>query len=220
MHIIKAANQYLFIVQGINIPMLKKIQGILHAKEGLDEVKQDLASVRSSIGKDIGEMKLLLAELSGAWEAAYKALQGHADTSLKVQQDLATGLRTVQELKESFESELNELRMLKSRMHKTLLEDLKGEFKDEIASVRTSLVLESGSLNQLRAEVLSMGTQINAIKPEITKFTEISQHIKKADFDLNKYALRLDEANRDKLELLRKIDTLQKLISKERRLRS
>src|SRR3989344_4844915 len=182
----------------VTIPMLKKIQGMLHAKEGIDEVKQELASVKGNFGKDVEEMKLRLSELSAAWEAAYKAQQGHTDTSMKAQQELIDGLKSVRELNELFESELNDLRMVKSRMHKALLEDLKEELRDE---------------------VLSMAGQIRMIKPELAKFTELSQHIKKADFDLNKYALRLDEANRDKLELLRKIDTLQKLISKERRLR-
>jgi len=204
----------------VTIPMLKKIQGMLHAKEGIDEVKQELASVKGNFGKDVEEMKLRLSELSAAWEAAYKAQQGHTDTSMKAQQELIDGLKSVRELNELFESELNDLRMVKSRMHKALLEDLKEEFREEIAAVKASLVMEAGSLHQLRDEVLSMAGQIRMIKPELAKFTELSQHIKKADFDLNKYALRLDEANRDKLELLRKIDTLQKLISKERRLRS
>ena len=41
--------------------------------------------------------------------------------------------------------------------------------------------------------------------------------IKKEDFELTKYARHLMEADKEKLELMRKIDTLERLVSKIRR---
>ena len=51
----------------------------------------------------------------------------------------------------------------------------------------------------------------------MNKFTEISRNIKQGDFELTKYANKLLEADKEKLELMRKIDTLERLISKMRR---
>ena len=52
---------------------------------------------------------------------------------------------------------------------------------------------------------------------EIGKFVEISKNIRKEDFELTKFARHLLEMDREKLELMRKIDTMERLVSKIRR---
>ena len=42
-------------------------------------------------------------------------------------------------------------------------------------------------------------------------------HIKKEDFELTKFARNLAEMDKEKLDLMRKIDTLERLVSKIRR---
>lgn len=46
---------------------------------------------------------------------------------------------------------------------------------------------------------------------------EITKDIKKEDFELTKFINKVNEENREKLELMKKIDTLERLIGRMRR---
>jgi len=63
----------------------------------------------------------------------------------------------------------------------------------------------------------SMVAQIKNISTEINKFSDISKNIKKEDYELTKFANQLLDLDKEKLELMRKIDTLERLIAKQRR---
>ena len=60
-------------------------------------------------------------------------------------------------------------------------------------------------------------SRLNLATEEINKFIEISRSIKEEDFELTKFARHLMDMDREKLELMRKIDTLERLVSKIRR---
>jgi len=62
-----------------------------------------------------------------------------------------------------------------------------------------------------------IGNKVNNLSSEIEKFTDISKNIRKEDFELTKFARQVLETDREKLELMRRIDTLERLISKTRR---
>ena len=52
---------------------------------------------------------------------------------------------------------------------------------------------------------------------ELSKFLDISRNIKKEDFELVRHSRNLAEMGREKLELMRKIDNLERMLSKMRR---
>ncbi|MBW3014196.1 hypothetical protein KY335_03045 [Candidatus Woesearchaeota archaeon] len=49
------------------------------------------------------------------------------------------------------------------------------------------------------------------------KLNEISNEIKKADFELSKHFQNIEKADSEKIRLVREIDKLQSLIARERR---
>ena len=52
---------------------------------------------------------------------------------------------------------------------------------------------------------------------EINKFLAISRNIKEKDFEMTHFARQLREGDREKLELMRKVDTMERLVSRMRR---
>jgi len=51
----------------------------------------------------------------------------------------------------------------------------------------------------------------------LNNIAEIGRRIKKEDFELSRYANEIWRADKEKLELMRKIDTLERLIAQIRR---
>ena len=82
---------------------------------------------------------------------------------------------------------------------------------------REALKKDAEDYNELRKKVAEILSRLNLTSEEINKFIEIGKSIKKEDFELTKFARNLMEMDREKLELMRKIDTLERLVSKIRR---
>ena len=76
---------------------------------------------------------------------------------------------------------------------------------------------DSDNYNELKENINKITEKVNNLSEEINKFTEISRNIKKEDFELTRFAHQLIEMDKEKLELMQKIDTLERLVSKMRR---
>ena len=98
-------------------------------------------------------------------------------------------------------------------MEQHMLEKTDNELKQQLERIKTDV----NSYNELKRELTIINNTITKLDAEIKKFTEISQHIKAKDFELEKYSRELSKRDNEKLELMKKIDTLERLLGKERR---
>ena len=123
----------------------------------------------------------------------------------------------IKEIKEELRNEINDFKLIKSRMEKKLVESFEREIKDELMPrfERLSGVVKNFGKMDSKAE--SVTARFDAINDEISKFIDISKRIKKEDFELVRFANQLKTMDTEKLELMRKIDSLERLVSKMRR---
>jgi len=126
-------------------------------------------------------------------------------------------LNIISESKESLKKEVYDFRLLKAQTQKNILEKFEQELSKELKVYSEKLKNDLTEYNKLKEQTSFILAQIKNLSGEINKFTEVSQNIKKEDFELTKHAAKLQEADKEKLELMRKIDTLERLISKMRR---
>ena len=97
------------------------------------------------------------------------------------------------------------------------MEKFEEELQKDLQVNRESLKKDAEDYSELRKRVAEILSRLNMTSGEINKFLEISRSIRKEDFELTKFARHLLETDREKLELMRKIDTLERLVSKIRR---
>ena len=172
----------------------------------IDEINSNVKSHSdnvSSMKKEIDELKKQLSEINSGKDAFLSNLDEN-NAELK-------------EMKESLRKEIHEFSLLKSQLHRKIIDKFEEELKSELKVCSESLKSEIGTYNEIKERMNSMLVKINALGGEINKFNEISRSIKKEDFELTKFAKQLLEMDREKLELMRKIDTLERLIAKMRR---
>ena len=142
------------------------------------------------------------------------------DTNINQQEFLKNfkeNLNVIKNLREDFGKELVEFKLLKGQLQRKILDKFEEELQKDLEVNREALKKDTQDYNELRKKVAEILSRLNMTSEEINKFIEISKSIKKEDFELTKFARNLMEMDREKLELMRKIDTLERLVSKIRR---
>ena len=97
------------------------------------------------------------------------------------------------------------------------MKKLEEEISNEMTTHFERLKTDASQYNELKKDVLNISNTTQKLTDEINKFLTISQEIKKGDFELSKFANNLLVMDKEKLDLMRKIDTLERLVSKIRR---
>lgn len=171
----------------------------------------------SEINSKINDSNAKISELNGNFSEFKKNF-----SEIKVSQDellknLKDNIDTIRILREDFEKELYEFNLMKSQTQKKILDKFEQELQKDLELGREALKKDVEDYGELRKRMGDMALKLNSANDGILKFIEISRSIRKEDFELTKFARQLFDADREKLEMMRKIDTLERLVSKLRR---
>lgn len=186
--------------------MLQKIKDLMKTKEEIDE-----------INKNIIENSKIVVDLRNELEALKKELTEIRANQNEFLKSFKENLFVIKNLREDFGKELYEFKLLKAQLQRKILDKFEQELQKDLELNREYLKKDIEDYNGLRKKINEVLSRLNLTNEEISKFTEISKNIKKEDFELTKFARHLVEMDREKLELMRKIDTLERLVSKIRR---
>jgi chromosome segregation ATPase len=185
--------------------MLQKIKELMHVKELIDDIsnKTNLYSQTINILKN--DISALKNDISGL-----KSLQDGLLTTLR------TDLKEIDEVKESLKKELYEFNLLKSHLQNKILEKFERELEKELRINLEKLRTEHKEYDDAKKQLETVIKKTSEISSLLNNIAEIGKNIKKEDFELTKYANQIWNADKEKLELMKKIDTLERLIAKMR----
>ncbi|MBI3035061.1 hypothetical protein HYY71_01955 [Candidatus Woesearchaeota archaeon] len=186
--------------------MLQKIKDLMKTKEEID-----------LINKNIEENSRIVSDLKAELEALRKELTENKKLQDEFLKNFKENLGVIKNLREDFGKELVEFKLLKAQLQRKILDKFEEELQKDLEVNREALKKDTDDYNELRKKVSEILARMNMTTEEINKFIEISKNIKKEDFELTRFARHLIEMDREKLELMRKIDTLERLVSKIRR---
>ncbi len=186
--------------------MLQKIKDLMKTKEDIDK-----------INFNIGENNKLISDLKIQLESLKSELVDTKKDQKEFLHNFKENLFVIRNLKDDFGKELYEFKLLKGQLQRKILEKFEEELQKDLEVNREALKKDIDYYSELRLNVSEILSRINLTSEEISKFLEISRSIKKEDFEMTKFARQLIEMDREKLELMRKIDTLERLVSKIRR---
>ena len=132
-------------------------------------------------------------------------------------QEFSGHLEKIKAARESFESELKDVKNLKRAIEVNLLNEIKSSLNEKFSEALHRLNTYIGNYQELDAKSAAIKQQLSSLESEIKKFQNISSSIKEKDFALENFAKQLLSLDQEKLALMRKIDTLERLISQQRR---
>ena len=186
--------------------MITKIKELMDVKGNLEELNKSVSGNNKTISElkdELNELKNELSEIKGNQKEFLTAFKDD--------------LGVIHNLRDDFGRELFEFKLLKGQLQRKILDKFEEELQKDLQLNRESLRKDTEDYNELRKKAAEMLSKMNLTSEEISKFLEISRNIKKEDFELTKFARHLIEMDREKLELMRKIDNMERLVSKIRR---
>ena len=186
--------------------MLQKITDLMKTKEGIDEINKNIGEnirIISDLKTEFGDLKKELGEIKVNQQEFLK--------------NFKENIFVIKNLREDFGKEVYEFKLLKAQLQRKILEKFEEELQKDLEVNREALKKDTEDYNELRKRAAEILSRLNLTSEEINKFIEVGKSIKKEDFELTKFARHLIENDKEKLELMRKIDTLERLVSKIRR---
>lgn len=190
--------------------MIKKIKELMEAKEAVDKLS-------SGVENNIMVVNELTKEISELKESFSNVKRQINKDSIELADSLKDKIETINSLKESLQNEVSNFKVFLNNQKKGMLEDLTKEFREEILNHTDSLKGDISSYNELKQQVSNVLSQTTTLTEEIQKLKEISKNIRKEDFELTNFVNKVTEMDKEKLRLMKEIDTLQRLIAKSRR---
>lgn len=179
-------------VKGLIDENIKKIE---EEKEVVTELKKETVTLKEEIGKVSGSIFNI------------------DRTQQEFLEKLNNNIESINQSRAEFDKEIRDFKLQKTNMERNMFERSDTELTKHIERVKTDV----NSYNELKREVTAIKDTITRLRSEIEKFTGISKNIKAKDFELEKYAKELSKRDNEKLDLMRKIESLERLIGRERR---
>lgn len=186
--------------------MFDRIKDLMKVQQQIDDIKAKTEANTKAMEEFSAEMRKLDKHLVDVKESQDKSIEG-------MQQNLTTFTN----LREDLGKEIYDFRLLKSHLQKKILDKFEEEVSKELKVNVETLRKDISDYEDMKTTVRDLLRRMELSKQELDKWLEISQNIKKEDFELHKFARQLQQADQEKLELMRKIDHLERLVSKMRR---
>lgn len=186
--------------------MIQKIKELLQIKDNISELNSKFDETKIAVTGFTDSINSLKQEIDGLKNSQNKLVEKFNEDS-----DI------IRETREEFRKEVNDFKIIKSRLENKLVESFEEEIKKELIPRFERLERNVRGFEELGDKVALIAKRVVDLSSELQKFCDISQSIKKEDFELTRYANNLKTMENEKLDLMRKIDSLERLVSKMRR---
>ena len=186
--------------------MIQKIKDLMKIKELIDEVNGKVNSHSEAVGSLKNEMVELNSQLGEVKDHQKEFL-----TNFKEDVDV------IKRVREDFEKEMYRFKGLKEKTQKNIMDKFEEELQKELKLQMESLKKDYGDYEEVKKGLSDVAVKLGSLNEEMTKFTNISSSIKEKDFVMEKFAKQLVDRDNEKLNLMKKVDTMERLISRMRR---
>ena len=186
--------------------MLDQIKALMQVKDHIDEIKRAAVQNRDSIislSQEITEFKEKFSEMQEAQQELLESLK--------------EGMKSLDESKEELKKEVYDFKVLKSDLQKQILKKFEEEVRGSLIKEFEKLKDDAAAYNELKDRVSRIAANTLEASQQMDKFIQVGKNIHAKDFEMEKFAKQLLEMDKEKLELMRKIDSLERLVARMRR---
>ena len=190
--------------------MLQKIKNLMQIREEIDKINEKLSNTTeaaNSLKNDINALKEQLNSYISKINEKNSEFFRNFDENINI----------IKNARDSFQKELFDFKLLKSQTQRKILGKFEEELQKELQLKLGNLNKDAEEYNELKGQIANISLKVNNLSEEISKFLSISKNIKERDFEMTHFARQLIDMDREKLELMRKIDTLERLVGRMRR---
>jgi chromosome segregation ATPase len=183
---------------------------------GAEDIEQIAAKIteHSTLLKEQNE---LIKQLKDNLQSMTKEVSEFREEHGILQQVFDKNLDHVKSIGADFQKEIADFKMLKARIEETMADRVSVNLNEKLTPHINRIKTDAQTYNTLKDELTQVTSNLNQLKEEIARLKDISSKIKASDFELKVYANELLKQDQNKLELMKRIEMLERMIASERR---
>lgn len=192
-------------------------------KKDFDTIKEELTSLKSLA---VSQQQIIDAQ-SQAFHALRSDLASRENTMMdrldllsniggEREQQVEARVAEFDRLNSKYSGALENLKLIRGGLAERLSEKIEKDFHSKIFEHTERLKTDAMRYDALKTNLSAVANTLSILTGEIDKFNRISQKLSEKDFELGSYIRHVDKQDRHKLELMREIDRLQRLVGRMR----
>lgn len=189
--------------------MIRNLKTFNNLYDEVEGVKSSLSELREEFSTIREDMKELKEFMKGFKEE----VSGHTE----VMDTLRACREEISQMKGELSNEIYDFKLLKGNLNTKILEKFDVEVRGALDTHLSKLQADADQFRKLKQDLSVTSDKVKEAAGELDKFNRIAQQIKEADFSLVRHAKKLEGMERDKLALMKKVDYLERMVSKARR---
>jgi len=186
--------------------MLKKIRGFYNLTEDIETL---------TIG--FKTFQQLMEQISRQFKTELEELKDIKNYQMGYLETYKRNLGDIEKLKKILEREVQDFQSLKLQTQKTILDKFERQLRMNFLKYNEELKIDKDKYEKIKEKVDATIQNIFMLNGEIGKFMEVSRKIKTADYDLTKFHTQIIREDKNKLELMQRIDQLERMLAKMKR---
>lgn len=192
--------------------MLSRIKELVSGNE-LKELSEQLRQAAAAV-KEQAEQIMVLHQLTEEAKSSISELKGSNNL---MAEEVKKSVAAAKQLQDELAKALAELKALSSHVQGSIKQKITEDLIELTKEVRARLEGAEKLKSEITATAAAVANELAKLKADVTKLSAVAEKIKAEDFELVKFSQQLAAADSEKLRLMSKIDTLERLISKMRR---
>ena len=189
--------------------MLSRIKEIVSGSEA-KELASQLALQLKQVAESVREQNELIGSLRKDTDSARASVAELAHEG-------KTAINSARELQEAIRADIAELKTLSSHLQGSIKQQMSDDMAELARQASAKLEGAEKLKHEVAAAAASVTNELNKLKSDLAKLSAVADKIKAEDFELTKFSSQVLAADKEKLQLMGRIDALERLIAKMRR---
>ncbi len=184
--------------------------------DALDEIKEKLneQSVQLENQKrETDELKLHVDKKFEHMKTSFMRIETRDSTYFK---EIDHQLNILTKLNERYGGSLENLKLIRTGLMDQISDKVEQDVNKQLSNMVERMDADVNRYNELKQNLAGLTNSLEMLKGEINKFNSISKNVKETDFELVKHQRNIESMDRHKLELMQKIEHLERLVGRMR----
>ncbi len=193
--------------------MISKIRNIVSIGKSLETLNKKVGSYETEVESLSSSMRSFKEEIS----ILRNDVKEVTSTQHEFLKSFREEMKHIKDTREQFSKTVYDFSVLKKEMQKEILQKFDTKLQEELIDHCKELEHSMEKYNNLKDTLHNNGKSFKEATEQMERLKSIASGIKNADFEFSSFAKQLKSAQDDKLALQRKIDSLERLVSRIRR---
>lgn len=183
--------------------MLKKIKDMVSLREDVDILNTNFMV-----------NKKLVEELADEYKEELEKLKEIKQYQTEFLAEFKQNMFTIRQLRDEMQKEMEAIRSVKFEMQKEMARRFENQLNNLMDEFSKELSIEKQDYEKAKQQIEAAAQNLFLLHGEVGKLLDYSKQIKKGDFELQRYQQTLVKEDKNKLELMKRIDDLERMLAK------